>query len=1402
MNNSKILYEISWEVCNKVGGIHTVITSKMPQAIENFEENLIYIGPLLNDNPGFVESTEGDLATLNNRLSIEGINAKTGYWDINGKPKVLLIAIENIAQKNEILYYLWERYGVDSMNSTWDYEEPVLFGIQAGRAIEALAKEYAGFEQYAHFHEWMTGSGLLWLKDHLPEVATLFTTHATVLGRSMAGNGIDLYRDIQGSEPQRLASSLQVTPKHSLEVALAKNTDCFSTVSSITGTEAEFLLGKKPDIILPNGYSDVSQKKSPQIRDQILEFASTFTGQRLYPQKTTLIATSGRYEFRNKGLDIFIESLKNIEKNALIPEGHNLVAFLLIATGNQGSRNKKEDQPFHKIATHPLPGSENDPVINQCLAAGLDNHPGSRVKIIFVPAYLSKTDPLFPFDYHELLAGFDLTVFPSYYEPWGYTPLESIAAGVPTVTTNLAGFGNWIENNFRDCTVVEVLNRKNQPDYVVASQLDIILTDLVKKNKSYPKDKIIETASGFYWKEFFTYYLDAYRIAMENKNQRMEQSTQMNEEVKYIEISGSNSRKPRLRTFAVRSVLPAKIEKLRKLAYNLWWSWNDDATLLFERLDPKLFKATGNNPVSLLENIRPGKLENAGRDKDYMLHYQKVMQKFDAYMEEKRNLLSVKSKITSNNPVAYFSMEYGFHESLPVYSGGLGILSGDHIKSSSDLNIPLVGIGLLYRKGYFKQGISRTGEQSMKDFKNDFSRMAVTEVKIKGRPFEIILQYPGREVSAKVWKVQVGRIPVYLLDTDLIKNAPADREITGRLYGGGKVKRIEQEILLGIGGIHLLNALGLKPSVYHLNEGHSAFMIIQRVINLMNKNGLDFETARQVVKACTVFTTHTPVPAGNETFNMQLISGYFKDFVEEQNLGWKHFMQLAGRNENDNGDFEMTVLALKNSVLRNGVSKLHGVVSRKMWQRIWPGLLMEEIPITHVTNGVHFPTWLHPNFKTIFRESGLADWENKQIDRNYLSGIKNIPNNIIWEKHLELKEKFFGFVKEKTRKHWLREGDNPTFTENMVSAFSPEPLTIGFARRFATYKRATLFLHDFERFKSILLQEKYPVQFIFAGKAHPDDVEGQKLIQRIVTLSRTDEFMGKIIFIEDYDMRIARKLVSSVDIWLNNPLRPHEASGTSGMKAAINGVINCSILDGWWDEAYEKHLGWVIGNRDDVVNIESQNIFDSDWFYNLLEREIMPLYYERDNNGIPNGWVDMMKNSMFSVSSGFNTHRMLKDYFEKIYSSANLIGSKLQSENFVAARTIAEWQKSITTRFESVQIIQLKFNDKAGHDFDLNESFNITLLVNKGQLNKDELKAQVVVVPDKNLMTVNGNDPDIFDEVVDCREMTLQKEEGDILEYSIRYKAKTSGKFIYGVRLVPFHPDDPGIADLNKIVWA
>jgi glycogen phosphorylase len=694
--------------------------------------------------------------------------------------------------------------------------------------------------------------------------------------------------------------------------------------------------------------------------------------------------------------------------------------------------------------------------------------------------------------------------------------------------------------------------------------------------------------------------------------------------------------------------IPERITRLEDLAYNLKWSWDYRARLLFKRLDPELWKNTQHNPVKLLLEIDPRRLEVAAKDPDFLREYEVTMKHLDRegrgekwFQHEFPDLAQQK--------IAYFSAEFGLHTSLPIYSGGLGILAGDHCKQAADLGIPLIGVGFVYPQGYFHQRIQADGwQEDIYELLNRREAPVESASADRDEPFVVDLKVGSMKVFVEVWRVTLGSVPLYLMDTDFEQNAPIDRELSARLYGGDKEHRIRQEIVLGIGGVRVLRALGIQPNVFHANEGHTAFMLMERVRELV-KSGQSFEDAAEQIRSSSIFTTHTPVPAGHDTFPFHMMEKHFAGYWDELGLTKQQFMDLGKFGDS----FNMTVLALHMAGWRNAVSRLHGRVTRRMWHVVWPELSEDNVPITYVTNGVHAATWIAPELGLLFDRYLGSEWVDKHDDISFWNRVMDIPDEEFWNVHLFLKRKFLAFARERARARWAEDRVDPRQVIAMGTLLDPDALTIGFARRFTGYKRASLIFHDLSRIKSILLDRWKPVQIVFAGKAHPADEHGKHLIHQIYSLAADNGMAGHVAFVENYEMHAAHFLTQGVDVWLNNPRPPLEACGTSGQKAATNGVLNVSVLDGWWYEGYNGNNGWAIGDPPEDIEVHYDDAADANSLYTLLEQQIVPLFYDRDQNGLPHGWIQMAKESIRSIVPRFSASRMVKEYVARMYVPAS-----------------------------------------------------------------------------------------------------------------------------------------------------
>lgn len=837
--------------------------------------------------------------------------------------------------------------------------------------------------------------------------------------------------------------------------------------------------------------------------------------------------------------------------------------------------------------------------------------------------------------------------------------------------------------------------------------------------------------------------------------------------------------------------IPEDMSRLTELAGNLWWSWNGDAQAVFRDIDPDLWDQVTHNPVKLLREVSQAKLDAAAADAPYLARYRAVLARFDAYMNPQETWFSRTFPDLADQTIAYFSAEFGLHEALPIYSGGLGVLSGDHCKTASDLGLPFVAVGFLYPQGYFTQYINPEGWQEARYSKLSFSEVPATPaVGLDGKEVLVKCELPGRDVYAKVWKIQVGRIPLYLMDTDVPQNQPGDRELSARLYGGDQNLRISQEFVLGIGGVRAVRALGLEPAVWHMNEGHSAFLGLERARNYVQDEGLSFAEAQEVVRASTVFTTHTPVPAGHDVFNWDLMDRFFSHYWPRLGLQREQFLELARHDQVWGPGFSMTVLALRMAGRTNGVAALHGEVSRAMWQWLWPHTPVDEVPIGHVTNGVHLETWLGPDMGALLDAHLPPGWRERLDEPGVLDGIYAIPDAAFWQAHMAAKRRLIEFVRRRARNRAIRQGESPAVLELIESVFDENAFTIGFARRFATYKRATLIFQDMERFDRLLNNPAGPAQIMFSGKAHPADDAGKTYIQHIVRVAQMPEYWDKVGFIEDYDMNVARYLVQGVDLWLNNPRRPREASGTSGQKAAMNGVPNLSVLDGWWVEGYNGHNGWVIGEEREYRDYDTQDEADALSLYRSLEHDIIPLYFDRADDGTPHGWVAVAKEAMHSSLWAFSFRRMLEQYCQQLYGPSAISSARFAAGRFAVARDLAAWKQRMHELWAAVGIAARGPNES---QYTIGEAAPVTAEVFLGDLQPAEVLVEIVSGEDRGGALARP---------VDAAMAWVEADAQGIQRYQGYLEPDRTGALVYGVRILPYHPDMLDKHEMALALWA
>ena len=852
-----------------------------------------------------------------------------------------------------------------------------------------------------------------------------------------------------------------------------------------------------------------------------------------------------------------------------------------------------------------------------------------------------------------------------------------------------------------------------------------------------------------------------------------------------MKIKVSNVNTPNWKEVTVKSRIPEELEKLSEIARNIWWAWNFEATELFRDLDPELWKECGQNPVLLLERMSYEKLEALAKDKVILRRMNEVYTKFRDYMDVKPD--------EQRPSIAYFSMEYGLSSVLKIYSGGLGVLAGDYLKEASDSNVDLCAVGFLYRYGYFTQTLSMDGQQIANYEAQNFGQLPIERVMdANGQPLIVDVPYLDYFVHANVWRVNVGRISLYLLDTDNEMNSEFDRPITHQLYGGDWENRLKQEILLGIGGILTLKALGIKKDVYHCNEGHAALINVQRICDYV-ATGLTFDQAIELVRASSLYTVHTPVPAGHDYFDEGLFGKYMGGYPSRMGITWDDLMDLGRNNPGDKGErFCMSVFACNTSQEVNGVSWMHGKVSQEMFSSIWKGYFPEESHVGYVTNGVHFPTWSATEWKELyfkyFNENFWFDQSNPKI----WEAIYNVPDEEIWKTRMTMKNKLVDYIRKSFRDTWLKNQGDPSRIVSLMDKINPNALLIGFGRRFATYKRAHLLFTDLDRLSKIVNNPDYPVQFLFTGKAHPHDGAGQGLIKRIIEISRRPEFLGKIIFLENYDMQLARRLVSGVDIWLNTPTRPLEASGTSGEKALMNGVVNFSVLDGWWLEGYREGAGWALTEKRTYQNQEHQDQLDAATIYSILETEILPLYYARNKKGYSEGWIKVVKNSIAQIAPHYTMKRQLDDYYSKFYCKLAKRFQTLAANDNAKAKEIAAWKEDVVAKWDAIEIVSCdKVEDLKNGDIESGKEYTITYVIDEKGLN-DAVGLELVTT----YTTADGKQ-----HVYSVEPFSVIKKEGNLYTFQVKHSLSNAGSFKVSYRMFPKNPELPHRQDFCYVRW-
>ncbi len=1390
MNTPALIFETSWEICNNLGDVHTVIAEKANYINEKYNSNYILIGPDINRNE--IDNSKFEEIPLlysdwKKHAEKSGLRFRIGRWLIKGKPTAILLDFSNfVGKKNEIFTKFWEQFQLDSMAGGWDYIETAMFGYAVGKLIENFC-EYnlnSATKVLAHFHGWQSGAGLLYLRSKDKNIATVFSLHSPILSRMISNNRGQLYNLPEDIKPFELSRNYNVISKHSMEWNAAHNADVFTVPSEFTAKQVAQFIDKQPDVITPYGLDNKVDKEGirTEVREKIINVAEALLNKKL-DQNTRLIFTSGEYNFYNKGINMIIDAVANL--NETTPPETDTVVFLMFPTDNYGARedlknaikNKTAVESNDHILTHFLHQSDYNEIMQAINNRQIQNRKEDKVNLIYCPGLLCGRDGIFNIPFKELTCGFDYGLFPYYYEAWGYTAHETLAKGTPIAISSLSGLGDLLKQQPK-ISPLTILDRTEDNHAEVTKIIEQIIfncTSKVDENYDNTRQQVLEVANETSWQKLLPSHIAAYKKALEKIKGDLYIPTVPQ---KFKEVRTYNSNLPIWRDISVQSTLSQKLKGLEEIAQNLWWSWSPKAQELFMYIGKEKANIEALNPQEILKNIGYEKVRQFENDKNFMDKYYEVYKEYEKYINTK--------PAPTLPSVAYFSMEYGITDIMQIYSGGLGILAGDYLKEASDSRYEMHAVGLFYRQGYFTQKIGVNGQQDAFYESQIFSNLpAELLTDENGDAIYIQLALPGRRVNVQIWKVKVGRINLYLLDTDREDNNKEDRAITYRLYGGDNENRLKQELVLGIGGIRALRKMNIEAEIYHINEGHAAFIGFERMRQHMEKYKITFREAQEVVRSSSLFTTHTPVPAGHDSFTEDLLMTYLGHYPERLKISKEDFVNLGRQEHGKKSEkFSMSALAANFAQEINGVSKLHGEVTKyDIFNKMWDGYFPEELHIGYVTNGVHPKTWTATEWQELLIN------ENDEID---FSKINSLSNSQIREIRRRKKNQLFEFIKKRLDNAELLKYENPKFIFDIKDALNPNALTIGFARRFATYKRGNLILRDLERLKKIVNNADRPVHIIFAGKAHPQDKAGQEIIQRIIEISKGQDFLGKILFLKNYKMSLAKYLVQGVDIWLNNPQRPKEASGTSGMKAVMNGVMNFSVLDGWWVEGYKEGAGWALPLEKTFDQSHLQDDLDAEVIYQTLENEIIPLYYEDGDDGLSDKWIEYIKKCMSDIAPNFTTTRMINDYRDRFYKKLASRNKLLRENNFEVAKRLADEKLKIQSKWNDIETVNIKLSDPVKNAMMPGEKYYGELVLDLKSLEHELVAAEIII---------SETDSDGNRHVVASQKLEYVKSEGSKAYYNIEMLPPGPGNYSYAFRIYPNLKSLPHRQDFGLVKW-
>ncbi len=1399
------LFEVSFELICSGSVVSNMLRAKLSSAAASQSGRYMLIGAWNErDAQNFNEEVDDFWQPIVLRLSEHNLKGHTGYWQQDTvKVPVLLLEQEERLDYDELLYQLWRDFKIDSLLSGEEYRRAVIFGFGAGQAIQLVTEaiNLSSTKILASFHEWESGVGLFYLRKYMPTVSTSFILHSTALGLALAERHQtfhDLNKDI---DAETLAHSCGVFARHCMERQLALESDALSAVGGLVAQEANYYLGRFPDRILASGcelqqLDALSDESRQSKREQFLQAIGVPLEQ---VAGCVLLLSSGHSDSYNQGYESLLEAVVRLKDK--LPYGVSRVVLCLAVMHPPRDAHFKDQGSEATDSVSPLNNYSNQQEIAQLLDRLQLDSAVSRDAAIGVEIWQQNKEyaDAGNFSYHQLLNIADWAIFPLQYAAWGYSAQESWTLGTPTITTNLSGFGGWCEERLtlRQRVGLQVLDFRGvsaseQVTLLASRMSELLQLWVVGDRYQVLRSEAKGCAQVLAWCRVYQVYQESYQLAFKlHSLAQLADVIKTEDSDEVTALSNEMSAVPRLYEARYESVIPTQLSGLRMLAGNLWWSWHEPAKRLFARLDPELWRRT-RNPIILFNSLSYQQWQRAVADPELMREYQRVLTDFQAYLagspgancdSDGGNGVKRCSSVL-NGKIAYFCMEYGLDNNLPCYSGGLGVLAADYLKSMSDLGVDCVAVGLLYRRGYFLQRINAKGQQE-----EDYPELNLAELPLSlvrdqhGRHLLTSVEIAGRTVYAQVWKFAVGRVDLYLLDTDVDENLVADRTISGNLYVSGTDARLMQELLLGIGGVRFLQEqLGLLPVVYHLNEGHSAFLVLERLRYFTHVKGYSVEEAVPLVRSTTQFTTHTPVAVGNEQFSWDLVRSYLGSYLESRlRINADQLLEWGRASSDDKTVFSLTVLALRFSLQINTVSELHNQVSKRLWHDLWKNWLVSEVPFVNINNGVHLATWLGPEMRALYDEVLPAGWDTVKQDWQHWQTFLHRPLEDFAKAHFKQKQRLLDEVKRRIVDEYLAREENPRLLEQSLTALRQKnSLVIGISRRFAAYKRNNLFMLLLKRLGRLLTDVRRPVLILMAGKAHPADQQGKEMLQQALRRLREPELAGRVIFLQNYDIELAKLLVQGVDLWLNTPVTGSEACGTSGMKVAINGGLNLSTRDGWWNEVADRNWGWSIDNYQNSIEEDRRAKLENSLLIQLLEREIIPTFYDSKLDNPEDPWLIRVRESLVGVGYHYNAVRMALSYMAS-YSQLTAYNRKLLLGSGDSSRlhSLINWQRELESRFNRVSVKAAMVKGiKNGRVLE-GGRLQVKVLLYPGKMSAGELVVELVLL-------ASGREWSPI--LVTLHRVENKGQDEEFQTYVAEYQLQDSGFYHYGIRIMPTMP--------------